>query len=103
MYVRNNIKFLKKMEIYKRYDKEVADKALKKFINHLWYLNEECAALSIFNENLSYDTRKKMADRILHEELKKDAQKYIIKFEDVQHFLSKYLPLSIKYQLNKHL
>jgi hypothetical protein len=84
------------LEINKRDDKEVAEKALMKFINHLWYLSEECAVFSIFDERLINDTRKKIAERMLQEEPDKDAQKkYTIKFEDVELFLCKDLPLDL--------
>jgi len=57
--------FLKKIEFYKN-DKEVAEKAIMKFINHLWYLSEECSAFSIFDQRLRrIDTRIKMAEKML--------------------------------------
>jgi len=46
--------FLKKFELYKINDKDVAEKAIMIFINHLWYLSEECAAFSIFDERLRH-------------------------------------------------
>lgn len=92
----NDIMFLKKLELYKINDKEVAEKAITKFINHLWYLSEECSAFSIFDERLSIDTRLKMAEKILQEQPEREPQKkYIVKFEDVQHFLDKDLPLDL--------
>jgi len=38
----NDILFLKTLEAYKSYNKRIAEVALKKMINHLWYLNPEC-------------------------------------------------------------
>lgn len=35
----NDILFLKKLEEYKLHNKRIANLALKKIINHLWYLN----------------------------------------------------------------
>ncbi|XP_050547295.1 uncharacterized protein LOC126908982 [Daktulosphaira vitifoliae] len=92
----NDIGFLKKLYFYKNDDKEVAEKAIMKFINHLWYLSEECAAFSIFDERLSNHTRRKMAEKIMHGTPEKESQKkFILKFEDLQHFLNKELPLDI--------
>ncbi|XP_050547554.1 uncharacterized protein LOC126909176 [Daktulosphaira vitifoliae] len=92
----NDIGFLKKLYFYKNDDKEDAEKAIMKFINHLWYLSEECAAFSIFDKRLSNDTRRKMAEKIMHGTPKKESQKkFILKYEDLQHFLSKKLPLDI--------
>lgn len=37
----NGIIFLKKLVSYKNINKKIAEVAIKKFINHLWYLNDE--------------------------------------------------------------
>lgn len=50
----------------------MAEKAIMKFINHLWYLSEECAAFSIFDERLSIETRMKMAEKILQKQPEKE-------------------------------
>ncbi|KAF0714990.1 Uncharacterized protein FWK35_00031556, partial [Aphis craccivora] len=57
----NDIYFLKTLNAYKMDDKEVAEKAISKIINHLWYLNEESAAFSIFDERINNETQMKMA------------------------------------------
>ena len=49
----NDIYFLKTLIAYKMHDIEIADVALKKFLNHLWYLSGECVALSIFDPRLT--------------------------------------------------
>lgn len=55
----NDIVFLRKLELYKRDDNEVAEKSLGKclFTTSMLF-SEECAALSIFDERLDNDTRK---------------------------------------------
>jgi len=32
---------------YKSDNKKIADECLSKFLNHLWYLNEECVVLAL--------------------------------------------------------
>ncbi|KAL4126641.1 hypothetical protein QTP88_010853 [Uroleucon formosanum] len=68
-----NDMFLKKLELYEINDKEVAEKVIMKFINHLWYLSKECAAFSIFDERLSIETRMKMAEK--QKQPEKESQK----------------------------
>lgn len=46
-----------------------------KFINHLWYLSEECSAFSIFDERLSIDARLKMAEKFCKNNLKENHKK----------------------------
>jgi len=67
----NDINFLKKLIAYKIDDKLVAEKAINKFINHLWYLNEECAVFSIFDERISDEGRRDIAQKILLEQKNK--------------------------------
>ena len=43
----NDIKILKDLRNYKNTDKVIADAAISKFINHLYYLNEKCACFCL--------------------------------------------------------
>jgi hypothetical protein len=99
----NDILFLNKLEEYKLHIKRVADVALKKIINHLWYLNSECVTFSIFDDRVDNSTKLKMAERILSTydssieddeeiELKK---KIALKLEDVSHFIRKDLLIDL--------
>jgi hypothetical protein len=103
----NDINFLKKLIAYKIDDKLVAEKAINKFINHLWYLNEECAAFSIFDEKISDDGRRNIAQKILldretnvadeknDEEPEEIKKKLFIKLDNLEYFLNKDLPQEI--------
>lgn len=95
----NDINFLKKLVAYKTDDKVVAEIAIHKFINHLWYLSDECAAFSIFDERISDEGRRNIAQKILlnTETLEAEAieNKLIIKLDDLEYFLNKDLPLEI--------
>lgn len=55
-----DLQFLKKLEDYKSIDEEISEVTLKKFKNHLWYLNPETSAMAFFDEQLSLDVKKKM-------------------------------------------
>jgi len=103
----NDINFLKKLIAYKIDDKLVAEKAINKFINHLWYLNEECAVFSIFDERISDEGRRDIAQKILldketnetdeknDKEPEDIGKKLFIKLDDLEHFLNKDLPQEI--------
>ncbi|XP_039315242.1 uncharacterized protein LOC120359881 isoform X1 [Solenopsis invicta] len=103
----NDINFLKKLIAYKIDDKLVAEKAINKFINHLWYLNEECAAFSIFDERISDEERRDIAQKILLDRETNEAdekndkepeemrKKLFIKLDDLEYFLNKDLPQEI--------
>jgi len=62
----NDILFLKKLEEYKLYNKRISDVVLKKIINHLWYLNPECVAFSIFDDRVDNSMTLKMYEKILN-------------------------------------
>ena len=79
----NDIIFLKKLVDYTKHNKQIGEVAIKKCINHLWYLNDECAVFSLFDDRIDYNTKSKMAKRILETneeeinagEQEKDSQK----------------------------
>ena len=105
----NDINFLKELVKYKNYDQIVADQGIHKFINHLWYLSEECAAFSIFDERLSDEIRREMAQKILQKDICPQASinyntdqievdkrnKLFVKESEVEYVLTKNLPLDL--------
>ena len=50
---------------YKKINKHISDNSLSKIINHLWYLNPEQAAFSLFNNSLSNCIKRKMAMKLI--------------------------------------
>lgn len=46
---------------YKKTNAQIADAAITKLCNHLWYLSEHLAALAFFDDTVSYATKLKMA------------------------------------------
>jgi len=100
----NDIIFLKKLDDYTKHNRKIGEVAIKKCINHLWYLNDECAVFSLFDDRIDYNTKSKMAKRLLEtneeeinaDEQEKDSQKKIVlQFDDVQHFVCKDLPFEL--------
>lgn len=77
----NDIQFIKKLHSYKKDDKIIAEIALNKFLNHLWYLNEECVAFSLFDDRINVRQKRNMVQKILEEdkEEEKEVQKKFIK------------------------
>ena len=49
--------FLKTLKGYKKVDKVISQAALSKFCQHLWYLTEEIAALSLFDDAVDEETK----------------------------------------------
>lgn len=50
---------------YQEIDKDISDRALMKFSNHLWYLNAELIALAFFDPTISDQEKSEMAKRVL--------------------------------------
>lgn len=97
----NDLLYLKKLMNY--HDK-LGEVAIKKFLNHLWYLNEECVVFSIFDDRVDNETKQRMANIILNgkeqnkndfEEDEESKKKLNIKFDDLSHFLNKDLPCDL--------
>ena len=49
--------FLKTLKGYEKVDKVISQAALSKLCQHLWYLSEEIAALSLFDDAVDEETK----------------------------------------------
>ena len=72
-------------------------------IGHLWYLSEECAAFSIYEDRINNDVRRKMTHILLKEcipsqsvnemeieqQFEEKINKLVVKEDDLEHFLKK--------------
>ena len=47
-----NLSFLKSMKAYENVDENISKAALQKFSQHLWYLTDEAAVLSLFDDEV---------------------------------------------------
>jgi len=89
----NDIKFIRELKKYEEIDKNVSEVAISKFINHLYYLTEECAAFALFDESIDVNTKVMMAKNI-NEQINIDepevhAKKLNLKMSEIPTFLSK--------------
>jgi hypothetical protein len=57
---RNDLNLLKSLHNYKTTNENIANAALRKIKNHLWYLSEEMVALAFFDEGICSETKAKM-------------------------------------------
>ncbi|KAK9892722.1 hypothetical protein WA026_021913 [Henosepilachna vigintioctopunctata] len=56
---RNDLQLLKDLKAFESVNKNLATIALKKILNHLWYLSEELVSLAFFDDELSVQEKKK--------------------------------------------
>jgi hypothetical protein len=59
-----DILFIQSLINYENINKQISNIALKKFCNHLWYLNLEAAAFLFFNSNIPLLMKIKMVDSL---------------------------------------
>lgn len=68
-----DLKFIQNIIKYKNIDIGISEKVLGKFLKHLWYLNPEQVCFCLFDNNVSHETKGKMAKKILsYKNLDKD-------------------------------
>lgn len=56
----NDLKLLQELESFKAIDKDTANAAQNKLRGHLWYLSEANIALAFFDDEVDFETKKKM-------------------------------------------
>ena len=57
-----DLQFIKSLKSYEIVDSQISTAAIKKICNHLWYLSEEAAALSFFDESIPFETKHLMVE-----------------------------------------
>lgn len=88
----HDLYFLKSLQELKKFDKEVASIAIKKFCNHLWYLGDETVSHAFFDSNVSLDQKRKMANVLLEYMCESNVEespvvkKYPLKPTDIERF-----------------
>jgi len=99
----NDIDLIRRLFEYSIDDEHIATSCLTKFLNHLWYLSNECMAFSIFDERISIENRRLIAVKLKGyentnqpcEELVEEENvqyKLVLKIENVTDFLTKKFP-----------
>jgi len=56
----NDLNFWKQLMFYKKVNRGIAEKALEKLQNHLWYLSPELVPFALFSQQISMDEKKKI-------------------------------------------
>lgn len=85
-----DIKFLRELKQYKETNESIAKVAIAKFVNHLYYLTDECVTFALFDESINEDTKLKMAQTILEtaeNDTRTILKKFPLKKEEISEFL----------------
>lgn len=86
----HDLQFLKKLVRYQTVDSTISRVALKKFVNHLWYLSPEAVALAFFDQKVSADTKRKMINAMNVEQTTNESiKRIIIKADEIPQVLEK--------------
>ena len=64
----SDFELLKKISSFKDYDSKISEAALKKLLNHLWYLSPEPIAFSFFDDDVSNETKKRMSAALFRDD-----------------------------------
>lgn len=58
----HDLLFLKKLISFKKINEEIADAAISKFKNHMWYLSAEASALAFFDDTIPVNDKRYMVE-----------------------------------------
>lgn len=72
-----DLTFIKSLKAYENVDENISKTALQKFSNHLWYLTDEAAVLSLFDDEVDQETKCRMVRNLLKEEQRTFGKRYI--------------------------
>lgn len=53
----NDLAFLRKLDNYQIINNKIADTAIRKILNHLYYLSEECVGFALFDDRIDSGTK----------------------------------------------
>lgn len=56
----NDLQFFQSLIVYKSENEKTATAAIKKFVNHFWYLSPELVGLAFFDDRIPLDIKRKM-------------------------------------------
>lgn len=93
----NDIEFLRCLENYKSVNTKISEKAISKFINHLYYLSEECVGFALFDDRINTETKAVLIEKMClnlpeesnHEESEDISKKLVIKHGNVENFVTR--------------
>lgn len=76
--------FLKTLKGYEKFDTTISQAALNKFCQHLWYLTEEIKLLSIFDDSVDDETKKRIVTNLEGESSCHLQKRYIPSKEEIK-------------------
>lgn len=94
----NDIKLLRNLVEFQKINAIIA---ITKCLNHLWYLNQECAAMAIFDDRVEHDEKMRMAQKGANDneeeniDLKIIGKKLPLLMRKVSNFVKKDLPTDL--------
>lgn len=71
----NDLTFMQDLIEYKAVNSSVSKAACSKMINHLWYLSEQLAIISLFDDNVPLPIKQKMIQALNKNEINSDPKK----------------------------
>ena len=60
----NDLEFIRKLKSYESINSRISGITTRKFLNHLWYLNELNIAFSFFDDRVSTEMKEKMIQKL---------------------------------------
>ncbi|KAL4089004.1 hypothetical protein QTP88_024082 [Uroleucon formosanum] len=78
-----DLQFIKDMKLYEVFDREISRVSIQKLCNHLWYLTEEAAALSFFDDSIPLEVKRQMVKALKKKATKYPAKRLIIKPDQI--------------------
>lgn len=95
----NDIQFLRKLHEYSEINKTISEATIRKFVNHLYYLNEECSTFALFDRRIDSETKLLIAKKIIEDSNKEEEgdderedndtpKKLVLKKSEIPLFLS---------------
>ncbi|XP_060809908.1 uncharacterized protein LOC132904007 [Amyelois transitella] len=82
-----DLSFLKAMRAYENIDKNISKAVLKKFTQHLWYLIEEVSMLSLFDDEVSQESKENIISNLSKDSISSQEKRYIPSKEDLSGIL----------------
>lgn len=71
-----DLRFLKMLKEYEKVDATISKASISKFSHHLWYLCEETVILSLFDDEVDNQTKKKMIANFNREQTSNFSNRY---------------------------
>ncbi|KAL1448549.1 hypothetical protein WDU94_015582 [Cyamophila willieti] len=84
-----DLSLLKKLNLFKKIDPDIANAVLKKFKNHLWYLSDENLGFAFFDDELSDTLRIKMVKAQEKPTEEDESKKFEFNLNDMSQLLKK--------------